>query len=75
MTLISVDSLRNPAVQQNYSIDISNRFQLLEDTERTPNELWQEVKDTIHETASKMLGKSQTKPMKPWLSPETRDSH
>ena len=66
-----LDSLRKPDIQQKYSIEISNRFQLLEDTERTPNELWQEVKDTIHETASKILGKPQTKPKKPWISPET----
>ena len=57
-----LDILRNLDVQQKYAIEISNRFQLLEDTERNPNELWQEVKDTIHETASKILGKPQTKP-------------
>ena len=68
-----IESLKNQDISQKYSIEVSNRFQLLSDTERTPNELWNVVKDTIHETASKILGKPKPKPKKPWISPDTFD--
>ena len=40
-----IESLKNPDTRGKYSVEISNRFQLLADTERTPNELWNVVKE------------------------------
>ena len=66
-----IEILNNPDTREKYSVEITNRFQLLADTERTPNELWDVVKETIHETVSKILGQPKPKPKKPWIRPDT----
>ena len=65
------DILKNFDIQQKYCVEIRNRFQLFTDTERTQDELWNDMKFAIHETACKILEKSKTKPKKPWISFDT----
>ena len=68
MTLKTFQDLET---NEKYKVEIKNAFQLLANTESTPEELWTEIKDGFHKAASNVLGKPKRKPKKPWISAKT----
>ena len=56
-----------------FSVEVSNKFALLEEAEREPEELWKEAKDIILASAADHVpGKKKTAPS-PWLSQNAID--
>ncbi|GFS27966.1 endonuclease-reverse transcriptase [Elysia marginata] len=68
------DKLKDLKIRNQFQIEIKNRFEpLLQDwstKEKTPNELWEEIKKCFTEVAEKNLGKRRKKPAKPYISEE-----
>ena len=60
------------ATPNEYSVEISNRFELLArlDEEKTPNELWTDIKVATIEVAKKLIPKIKKRKQK-WISSET----
>ena len=40
-----------------YTVEVTNRFKVLDLIDRVPNELWIEVRDTVHEAVIKTIPK------------------
>jgi hypothetical protein len=72
-----VGKLQDPKIQQEFKLEIKNRFQLLEnlsteDTDTIPvnNDEWQQIHKIYTEASEKVLGfKRQVH--KEWITPET----
>ena len=57
-------------IPYNYTLEVTNTFKGLDLTDRVPEELWMEVRDTVQEAVIKtMLKKKKCKKAK-WLSEE-----
>jgi len=56
-----------------YSIEIDNRYEALEkeQQERTPEELWKEIKVTLLESAETTISYKMRQKQKPWIIDET----
>ena len=54
----------------NYTVEARNRFKRLDLTDRVPDELWNEVCDTVQETGSKTIPKKKKCKKAKWLSEE-----
>ncbi|GFS15523.1 endonuclease-reverse transcriptase [Elysia marginata] len=71
------DKLKDLKIRNQFQIEIKNRFEpLLQDwstKEKTPNELWEEMKKCFTEVAEKNLRKRRKKPAKPYISEEVTE--
>ena len=54
----------------NYTVEARNRFKRLDLTDRVPDELWNEVCDTVQETGSKTIPEKKKCKKAKWLSGE-----
>ena len=54
----------------NYTVEARNRFKRLDLTDRVPDELWNEVHDTVQETRIKTMPKKKKFKKAKWLSEE-----
>ena len=58
-------------IPYNYTVEMTNRFQGLDLTDRVPEKLWMEVCDIVQETGIKIIAKKKNKNKKAkWLSEE-----
>ena len=53
-----------------YTVEVRNRFKGLDLTDRVPDELWTEVRDTVQETGIKTISMEKTCKKAKWLSGE-----
>ena len=53
-----------------YSVEIKNRFNALQTEDRTPEELWNDIRTILIETADKKVPKVKRKKFSKWLSEE-----
>ena len=53
-----------------YTVEVRNRFKGLDLIDRVPDELWNEVLDTVQETGSKIISKKKKCKKAKWLSEE-----
>ena len=44
-------------IPHDYTVEVRNRFKRLDLTDRVPDELWTEVRDTVQETGNKTIFK------------------
>ena len=44
-------------IPYNYTVEVTNRFTILDLTDRVPEELWMEVQDTVQESVIKTIPK------------------
>ena len=61
-------------ISDNYTVAVSNRFEILENeniSEKAPNELWEEIKETILSEAENLIPKKKIVKRSKWLSEET----
>ena len=56
-------------IPYDYTVDVTDRFKGL-DLVRVPEELWQEIHDTVQETAIKTISKKKNSKKAKWLSME-----
>ena len=58
-------------IPYDYTVDVRNRFKVLDPTDRVPEELWTEVCNTVQEVVIKTIPKKKKyKKKKKWLSEE-----
>ena len=64
--------MKDNEFQQSYPVAIKNKFELLtrESQEKTPDELWEDVKNIVQAAAKDTLQKRNAK-KKPWIKDET----
>ena len=53
-----------------YTLEVANRFEGLDQVDRVPEELWTEVCDIVHEAVIKIIPKKKKCKMAKWLSEE-----
>ena len=58
-------------IPYDYTVEVRNRFKMLDLTERVPDELWMEVHDIIQEAGIKIIPKKKKCKKARWLSGET----
>ena len=54
-----------------YTVEVRNRFKGLDLIDRVPDELWMEVRHTVHETGIKTIPKKKKCKKAKWLSEES----
>ena len=54
----------------NYTVEVRNRFRILDLIDRVPEELWTEVHDTVKEAVIKIISKKKKCKKEKWLSEE-----
>ena len=57
-------------IELDYSVEIKNRFNALQTEDRTPEELWNDIRTILIETANKKVPKVKRKKVSKWLSEE-----
>ena len=57
-------------VPYDYTVEVRNRFKSLDLTDRVPDELWTEVRDTVQETGIKTIAMEKKCKKAKWLSGE-----
>ena len=57
-------------IPYDYSVEVRNRFKRLDLIVRVPDELWNEVHDTVQETGIKTIPKKKKCKKEKWLSEE-----
>ena len=57
-------------IPYDYTVEVGNRFKVLDLIDRVPDELWMEVCDTVQETGSKTIPKKKKCKKAKWLSEE-----
>ena len=58
-------------IPSDYTVEVRNRFMVLDLIDRVPDELWMGVHDIIQETGSKTIPKKKKWKKAKWLSEET----
>ena len=58
-------------ISYDYTVEIRNRFKGLDMTDRVPDELWKEVRDTVQEVVIKTIPKKKKCKKAKWLSEES----
>ena len=53
-----------------FAVEVKNRFNGLQLVDREPEELWNDIRDTVKETADKRVPKDKRKKVTKWLSDE-----
>ena len=57
-------------IPYNYTVEVTNRFTILDLMDRVPEELWREVHDTVQESVIKTIPKKKKSKKSKWLSEE-----
>ena len=57
-------------IPYNYTVEVRNRFKVLDLIDRVPDELWMEVRDIVQETGIKTISKKTKCKKAKWLSEE-----
>ena len=57
-------------IPYDYTVEVRNRFKGLDLIDRVPDELWNEVRDIVHETGIKTIPKKKKCKKAQWLSEE-----
>ena len=57
-------------IPYDYTVEVRNRFKVLDLIDRVPDELWNEVRDTVQETGIKTIPKKKKCKKGKWLSEE-----
>ena len=57
-------------IPYNYTVEVTNRFKELDLIDTLPEKLWTEVRDTVQETAIKIIPKKKKCKKGKWLSQE-----
>ena len=57
-------------IPNDYTVEVRNRFKVLDLTDREPDELWTEVHDTVQETGIKTIPMEMKCKKAKWLSEE-----
>ena len=57
-------------IPYDYTVEVRNRFKGLDLTDRVPDELWNEVRDSVQETGIKTICKKKKCKKAKWLSGE-----
>ena len=57
-------------IPYDYTVEVRNRFKVLDLIDRVPDELWMEVPDIVQETGSKTIPKKKKCKKAKWLSEE-----
>ena len=57
-------------IPYNYTVEVRNRFKVLDLMDRVPDELWTEVHNTVQEAVIKTIPKKKKCKMAKWLSKE-----
>ena len=57
-------------IPYDYTVEVTNKFKGLDLIDRMPDELWMEVRDTVHETGVKTIPKKKKYKKAKWLSEE-----
>ena len=57
-------------IPYNYTVEVKNRFKGLDLTDRVPDELWTEIRNTVPETGIKTIPKKKKYEKAKWLSEE-----
>ena len=57
-------------IPYDYTVEVRNRFKVLDLIDRIPDELWMEVHDIVQETGIKMIPKKKKCKKAKWLSEE-----
>ena len=57
-------------IPYDYTVEVRNRFKGLDLTDRVPDELWTEVRDTVQEIGIKTIPKKKKCKKAKWLSEE-----
>jgi len=70
---LNVDALRDGEMRLKYNAEVNNRFAVLRllEEERTPEELFVAIKETLKTVAEENIGRKPKKTNKPWISDET----
>ena len=58
-------------IPYDYTVEVRNRFKVLDLIDRVSDELWMEVRDTVQETGIKSIPKNKRCKKEKWLSEET----
>ncbi|GFN85804.1 craniofacial development protein 2-like protein [Plakobranchus ocellatus] len=67
--------LHDTEVLNKYLIETENRFEILlkTDEEKSPDELWTDMKEIWNQTAESLLGRKKISKGKPWISEKTKE--
>ena len=57
-------------IPNGYTVEVRNRYKVLDLIDRVPDELWTEVCDTVQETGNKTISKKKKCKKAEWLSEE-----
>ena len=57
-------------IPYNHTVEVTNRFTILDLIDRVPEELWREVHDTVQESVIKTIPKKKKFKKSKWLSEE-----
>ena len=57
-------------IPYSYTVEVTNRFKILDMTDRVPDKLWNEVRDIVQETGMKTIPKKKKCKKAKWLSEE-----
>ena len=57
-------------IPYDYTVEVGNRFKGLDLIDRVPDELWNEVRDTVQETGNKIIPMEKKCKKAKWLSRE-----
>ena len=57
-------------IPYDYTVEVRNRFKVLDMIDRVPDELWTEVRDIVQETGIKTMPKKKKCKKAKWLSEE-----
>ena len=69
MRFLTIGKLRNQ-IPYDYTVEVANRFKGLDLMDRVPDELWNEVRDTVQETGIKTIPMEKKCKQAKWLSEE-----
>ena len=64
------DRMISVQIPYDYTVEVRNRFKGLDLTDRVPDELWTEVRDTVQETGIKAMPMEKKCKKAKWLSGE-----
>ena len=54
-------------ITDEYTVDVRNRFGGLQLEDREPDELWNDIREIVKDTADKMLSKAKRKNVSKWI--------
>ena len=58
-------------IATNYTVEVKNRFSILQVDDKNPEDLWIDIRDVVIETAEKLIPKLEKRKVTKWLTEET----